>query len=156
MNKYLMPIEFFDRILADFDKSLMGHSNFLGENSIYDRVENFPPSDVYIGEDKSLNFNLALAGIKDDEISVEFESDKMIVEVTPEGRDLKNKIYAKRGISYKKAKQVFAVPFSRYDVENAKASFENGMLEVYIPIRESAKPRKLTINSGKNDTLLNE
>jgi HSP20 family protein len=68
-------------------------------------------------------------------------------ESTSEGRAVESKIDSRRieRITGRFLRR-FTLPES-VDAENVKATGKNGVLEIVIPKREAAKPRKITVNS---------
>lgn len=115
----------------------------------------FPPCNILKREDNSLEYEFAVAGYSEEEISVEFDNDHLILSLDPEEVDEKeSKIkYRQMGIRRSKSKTQFFVPVSHYDVEKAEAKLENGILKLVIPTKEVAKPKQLMIKVNKPEKL---
>lgn len=111
---------------------------------------NFPPTNINIvKETKDLIIQMALAGYTKDEIGISFEDDKLILTLENKfeiGTSIQS-VY--QGIKHSNYKGSYPVPMSKYDVEKATADFNNGILEVYIPMKEESKPRKLEIKTNE-------
>jgi HSP20 family molecular chaperone IbpA len=97
---------------------------------------------VYLTEDKSLNFEFALAGFDEKNISLSFQGDYMIFSArigdSPDaGETAENVHYLKRRLKLKDVeKQKYYVPQDKYAQEAVKAVFKNGILRVTVPPKE--------------------
>lgn len=97
--------------------------------------EGFPASNV-ITDESGCTIELALAGYKKDQLKVEADGNKIIVSAeTKEDAD-SNKKYHNHRIKRASFKRIYTVPVSEYDIENLKASFEDGILSIIVPLRQ--------------------
>lgn len=132
---------FFDEDFDNIVKSLMD-----GSGGRYVNNSSFPPADVIINEDKSLIFYFALAGYKKENIDVSFSGDALVIKTTPATRKMKEgSKYINRGIKNSKSVNKYYVPFQKYDTENTKAVFEDGILKIEIPSSDIEKARVIKI-----------
>jgi HSP20 family molecular chaperone IbpA len=149
--------EIFDEL---FDAAHQFCSDF--ENIDYYPGFSYPPMNVFVTEDKCLNFEFALAGFDEKNISLSFSGDYMIFSATMEGhrdetaRNAKNETpgvhYLKRRLKPKDIeKQKYYVPLDKYAQEKVTAVFKNGILKVTIPPR----PEK-THSHGITITIIKE
>lgn len=113
-----------------------------GEQRDFYSVYPFPPVNSYMTADKTLVFEFALAGYQDSDISLEFQGDSMVLNANapaatcPDGEVM----YFNRRLKYKTiVDQKYLVPEDKFDRDNAKAVFKNGILRVTIPPREVVK-----------------
>jgi HSP20 family molecular chaperone IbpA len=115
------------------------------ENTDFYPNYSYPPMNVYMTSDRGLNFEFALAGFDEKNISLSFQGDYMVFSaVLPagedEGRDLpseENIRYFKRRLKMKNIeKQKYYVPLDKYAQEKVKAVFKNGILKVTIPPKD--------------------
>ena len=147
-----------------FDAAHQFCSDF--ENIDYYPGFSYPPMNVFLTEDKSLNFEFALAGFDEKNISLSFSGDYMIFSAAIEnsgvhegvnGEEAKmgrmgNVHYLKRRLKLKDIeKQKYYVPADKYAQEKVLAVFKNGILKVTIPPR----PEK-TYNQGITITIIKE
>lgn len=136
---YISLFDLADEFLRDFD--LMAPSK-LPDTFV---SSTFPPANILKTEDNSLQYEFAVAGYKEDEISIKFDNDHLFLSLEPkEDEDSKVK-YRQRGIKKCKSHSKFFVPISHFDVEKAEAKLENGILYITIPSKEVAKPKTLEI-----------
>lgn len=99
----------------------------------------FPPANIYMTPERSINFEFALAGFSEEDIDLEFKGDYMVLNArapeTPESVS-----YLKRRLKFKDVvDQKYYVPDDKFNREEAKAVFKNGMLRVEIPPREDVQ-----------------
>jgi len=97
----------------------------------------FPPSNVYIDENKNMHITVALAGYKMSNIEISFEDNYMLLTTKPTKKDLHDKVkFLHRGIADRKATNRFVVPVAKYDRKSTKATFKDGLLSIEIPAKE--------------------
>lgn len=120
----------------------------------------YPPMNVFFTEDKSLNFEFALAGFEEKNIELSFQGDYMIfsahiggagIERGENGADgggsAPNVHYLKRRLKLKDIeKQKYYVPMDKYAQEKVQALYKNGILKVTIPPKpEKPKSERISI-----------
>ena len=103
----------------------------------------YPPTNVFMTSNKTLVFEFALSGFREEDITLEFHGDHMLFSVTvPEDakqqqEDVK---YFKRRLKLKDiSEQRYYVPADKFDRENVKAVFKRGILTVTIPPKDEVK-----------------
>lgn len=125
--------DFFDSMLKDFNQ-IMKSPRFSFEDS-------FPPINVYAvnveGEEGNGFFlESALTGYKKEWLSVSIEGTVLTIEAkVPEEKE-SDKQYLKRRIKATSFKKSYKIP-EGYDVEKADVTYEDGLLSVFIPLKES-------------------
>ena len=133
--------------------------------SPWSNTPNFPPVNIELHPaTKELRFTWALAGVrKEHDVEVEFNSDKLILHIqshvggkeviVAQDTDQSETLEVKWVPLISKLKASVAgdysydVPSSRYNVQDATAKWEDGLLIVNIPLREDAKPVKVKIQA---------
>lgn len=141
MNE-LMTI--FDKLFVNFEDVFEAPTVQRG-GEIY-HAPNFPPVNVYIDEKtKDLTFDFAIAGYKKEDISIEFDGDKMILTIKEKSSTRKGLKLLKKGIKTTEVRSHFTVPVSKYETDKAEAEINDGILAITIPARDEIKPRLLTI-----------
>ena len=140
----MLPQNSFYSIFDVFDDIFHG---FLTEDTPSNLpYPSFPPCDVEVDPDsKDLSFQFALAGYPKENINISFEDDVMKLDVN-KVEDSNNKKSLRKTIKRSGFSAKYAIPQSRYEVDKAKAEYDNGILEVLIPAREEAKPKTLLIS----------
>ena len=130
-ESFLAPFDFFETIFENFDKALV---NFPALEYSYE-FSTFPPSNVYLKEDRTLDFEFVVAGYNEDNIKIEFDGDYMVLNLKSSQEDKKeeNGKFILRNIKKSNSASKYYVPSDKYDRENAKASLKNGILKVSIP-----------------------
>lgn len=139
-------------------------SAFVGFDHIFKELEemtkhasdHYPPHNIIKDEDMKYRIEIATAGFKEEELSVELKDG--ILEVngdhTPRGLE-----FIHKGISTRKFHRSFRL--SEY-TQVTGASLENGILAIHLEVvlPDEKKPRKIAINNHsevtKNAELLTE
>jgi len=141
--------EIFDAA-SNFGESI--HDEFRGKQPFGDREDfffsdrvdyypaySYPPTNVYMTEDKSMIFEFALAGFYEKNIELEFIGDYMVFSATaPDRSGIPDTVrYFKKRLKFKDIRrQKYYVPEDKFNREAVKAVFKNGVLRVEIPAKE--------------------
>lgn len=115
--------------------------------------ETAPPSTFFTGpavdvveDDKSVRVTAELPGITEKDFNVEIEGDQLVLRGEKKhDREEKRENYYFSERSYGSFSRVIPLPCD-VDVENAKANFKNGMLEVELPKKEGAKSKRIKVD----------
>ena len=133
-----------EKVYSQVERSL----NINGEGADYYPAYNYPPMNVYITEQKSLVFEMALAGFDLQDIHLSFQGDFMYFNADwkrpppPLVRTwLKKRMKAKSILEQK-----YFVPGNRFDHSQASATFVNGLLTITIPA--------LAINQHRDEIVI--
>jgi HSP20 family molecular chaperone IbpA len=135
----------FDKIFEDFSNIWEDFDGAFKECKT--NYPNFPPTDIYIKKDKTLIFEIAVAGYPEDNVKLDNHGDKLIVELEPlPETDVNNeKRYIKRGLKHSKCSAEYYVPSDKYKTDEINAKIKGGILTVEIPAKESVEPKKIEI-----------
>ena len=142
--------------------SFGGRGFSFDENIDYYPGFSYPPMNIFLTEDKSLNFEFALAGFDEKNIELSFSGDYMIFSARIENTgtaktayndaETPNIHYLKRRLKLKDIeKQKYYVPLDKYDQEKAQAVYKSGILKITVPPR----PEK-TKSEGFSITIITE
>jgi HSP20 family molecular chaperone IbpA len=107
----------------------------------------YPPMNIYMTPNRTMVFEIALAGFDEKDISLSFQGDYMVFSATlppgelagrtaqdDEGSQEENLRYFKRRLKMKDIeKQKYYAPLDKYAQEQVKAVYKNGILKVTIP-----------------------
>lgn len=112
------------------------------ENVDYYPNYSYPPLNVFMTKDRSLNFEFAVAGFSEKDIQLSFQGDymtfcaKIPMDAVPEDGIR----YFKRRLKLKDIeKQKYFVPADKFEQNLVKAVFKNGILKVIIPPRQTSE-----------------
>ena len=122
-----------------------GHPHGWNENVDYYPHHSYPPANVYMTADRTLVFEFALAGFDESSIDLQFQGDYMVLSAkVPEDSDRPDDIrYFKRRLKFKEiSDQKYYAPEDKFDRENVKAVFRNGLLRVTIPSKDVAETKE--------------
>ena len=94
-----------------------------------------PNTDIYISDDGSLVILVELAGITKENLELTVEQDRLRIrgERPDGGRRIKHEHLAK-GLDYGRFESVAEIP-PAFDLNRAKASYQNGILRIEVPRR---------------------
>lgn len=125
-----------DELFADFDRGLFFD---------WTPFETFGRTDIY-EKDGKLVYETELPGVKKDEIEIKVEDGRLIIsgEVKRDER-IERENYFRIGRHYGKFRRCFPLPEQIDDPKKIKATFEDGILRVTVPLRESLKEKEKPI-----------
>jgi HSP20 family protein len=117
-----------------------------GEEGSWEQRTWAPPVDIYETDD-ALVFQADLPGVAKDEVSIEVQNNTLIL------RGERQHDAAVREDHYHRVERAYG-PFQRsfvlptmVDQEKVQATYHEGILELRLPKLESAKPRRIAIQS---------
>ncbi len=161
---YLDLGQIFDQIFKATEELSNSFSDFGFNMGKYNDTRNyyamypFPPANIYMISDRSIVFEFALAGYRDADIALQFNGEYMILSATAPAQVCSDEevIFFNRRLKFTDIpEQKYFVPEDKFDREQAKAVFKNGILKVTVPSRDEVqKPDgvRITIVSEDEDT----
>jgi len=125
--------------------------NFFDNNSIFQSyVEQKPnyPVDVYT-RDTALCFDIACIGLEKKDINITTEGNTLKViynkpSIESNSSDIEAGEYIHKGITRKSFNMGWKIS-AKYNLTGIKASMENGLLTIEIPLNKEALPQMVTI-----------
>ena len=110
---------------------------------------NFGRTDVY-EKDQALLFETELPGVKKDEIAIKFEDDKLVISgEVKRNEEIDRESYFRVGRRYGRFQRAFPLPADLIQKDEIKAKFEDGILTITAPMKESivekAKPIEIAV-----------
>ena len=141
------PFALFRLLSDDMDRLFFG-SRGQGQGQLGTSVGRFLLNVDIDERDDRLLVRADLPGLKPDDFRVEIEDDAIVIqgERRDEREDVRGGIRrAER--SYGSFRRVIPLPQGA-KVEEADARFENGVLEIQIPVEQQARSRRLEVRSG--------
>ena len=111
----------------------------------FDISPNFGRTDVY-EKDQSLVFETELPGVKKDEIAIKVEDDQLVISgEVKRNEEIDRESYFRVGRRYGRFQRSFPLPADLIQRDDIKAKFEDGILKVTAPMKESIKEQKKPI-----------
>jgi len=103
-----------------------------------------PDVDIYVSDDAAV-FIADMPGVGKGDVSIEVdETDSLVIRGTTSGKEPDNAVIRQYHVgNYYRAFQLS----DEYDKEKISAKIENGLLEVSVPKKEEAKPKRITITA---------
>ncbi len=122
-----------DEFFSDFDR--------VG----FDVATSFGRTDVY-EKDKQLVFETELPGVKREDVQVRVEEGQLVISGEVKRREeIDREQYFRVGRRYGRFQRSFPLPAEMVDKSKVVAKFEDGILRVSAPLRESIKERDQSI-----------
>lgn len=116
--------------------------------------EGFPPYNIQKSDDNHYRITLALAGYKQEELSIEVEGPRMTISGKP-AQPQEKVTYLHQGLIYKE----FSLTFTLAEHMTVKdAQFINGLLHIDLErqVPEALKPQRIAINTHATTALENK
>lgn len=106
-----------------------------------------PPSEVAANDD-GWRVRIALPGIDPDKVQIDLHGNTLRISGERAAETEENATSYRSELAYGPFERTFTLP-SNVDGDNVAASYRHGMLELTLPIAESAKPRRIEIGGGQ-------
>ena len=138
-----MSTLFLERHISPFD--ILFRNLFNAESQFAPALQSKQPHPVNIFyDDKGLHFEVACTGLTKKEVDINIEGDILKVSYKkPENEEFhEGTIY--NGLSKKSFNLGYKIA-PKFDLSGATAELANGLLEIFIPIAEEAKPKSIKI-----------
>lgn len=126
-----------DEAFSDFQRIGVDVSPSFGRTDVYER-------------DQALLFETELPGVKKDEIAIKFEDDKLVISgEVKRNEEIDRESYFRVGRRYGRFQRCFPLPADLIQKDEIKARFEDGILTITAPMKESivenAKPIEIAV-----------
>jgi HSP20 family protein len=112
------------------------------EQRDYYPAYSYPPLNVFMGSDRSMVFQFALAGFDEKDIHLDFKGDYLVFSAeVPGPTATEDQIrYLKRRLKLKNVEeQKYYVPMDKFAQEKTSAQLKNAILTVTVPAREQVE-----------------
>lgn len=135
-NSAYTPFSAFDVMIRDFFDTN-------GDYLALTQHKSGHPVDIY--EDKDvLLIEIACTGIDKKDVELTVEGDILRVKYEKKEQPVTDRKYIQRNIARRSFNLGYRLA-SRYNLAQSKATFNNGLLEIQIPLAGEAKPKKVEI-----------
>ena len=139
----MSTLEIFERHISPFD--ILFRNLFNAESQFAPALQSKQPHPVNIFyDDKGLHFEVACTGLTKKEVDINIEGDILKISYKkPETEEFhEGTIY--NGLSKKSFNLGYKIA-PKFDLSEATAELANGLLTIFIPIAEEAKPKSIKI-----------
>ena len=139
----MSTLEILERHISPFD--ILFRNLFNAESQFAPALQSKQPHPVNIFyDDKGLHFEVACTGLTKKEVGINIEGDILKISYKkPENEEFhEGTIY--NGLSKKSFNLGYKIA-PKFDLSVATAELANGLLEIFIPIAEEAKPKSIKI-----------
>ena len=139
----MSTLEILERHISPFD--ILFRNLFNAESQFAPALQSKQPHPVNIFyDDKGLHFEVTCTGLNKKEVGINIEGDILKISYKkPENEEFhEGTIY--NGLSKKSFNLGYKIA-PKFDLSGATAELANGLLEIFIPIAEEAKPKSIKI-----------
>ena len=138
-----MSTLFLERHISPFD--ILFRNLFNAESQFAPALQSKQPHPVNIFyDDKGLHFEVACTGLTKKEVDINIEGDILKVSYKKPETDEFHEGTIYNGLSKKSFNLGYKIA-PKFDLSGATAELANGLLEIFIPIAEEAKPKSIKI-----------
>jgi len=122
-----------DEAFSDFHRIGLDVSPKVGRTDVYEK-------------DQSLVFETELPGVARDEIAIKVEDDQLVISgEVKRNEEIDRENYFRVGRRYGRFQRCFPLPADLIQKDGIKAKFEDGILKVTAPMKESIKEKEKAI-----------
>lgn len=113
-------------------------------------VPQFPPCEATRAKDGTVEISMSVAGYKKDDISISTDENKVIVSTVTDYKapELPNDVTLISANRLKRSafKNSFVAPETKFNFNEIKAKFEDGILTITIPPKEKKEYKQIAID----------
>ena len=96
-------------------------------------------------DDQGLHFEVACTGLTKDDLKIDIEGNELKIHYLKKDPDPNLEGYIYHGLSKKSFSLGYKIA-PKFNLTKTKAELTNGLLEIFIPLAEDAKPKSIKIN----------
>ena len=145
-DEFFSPLDtLFDKV---FSESFPELSKEIGINPFQQNA--YPKCDI-INFDDRIEIVAEVPGLSKEQITIDVDGDVITLKGEKSSKASNEKeggVYLRREVKRSSFLRSFTADSKIFDLDNVKASFEDGVLELQIPKREPEKPKKRTVSIG--------
>ncbi len=124
-------------------------------NRGYRKDTSFVPACEVEEAEGCFRLNLEMPGVKKEDIQMEVNHHQLLISGERQTSRKKENDYAYSEREYGKFRRAFSLPVGT-EVSQIEASYQDGVLSIYVPKMESIKPRQIPIQNGGELSILSE
>ena len=132
-----LPLTQFDILFRNFFKADEAFAPALNSKQPH-------PLNIFY-DDQGLHFEIACTGLTKDDLKIDIEGNELKIHYLKKDPDPNLEGYIYHGLSKKSFSLGYKIA-PKFDLNKTKAELTNGLLEIFIPLAEDAKPKSIKIN----------
>ncbi|HET6179332.1 MAG TPA: Hsp20/alpha crystallin family protein [Candidatus Sulfotelmatobacter sp.] len=128
-----------------FNRLVMGSSS---SNDLATANGFVPPIEVrFDNQDNKYHMRVALPGVEPNEIQINLQGNRLTISGEHKSdQEKKESDYMHREFSFERFERTIVLP-ENLDTEHVNAEFNNGMLEITVPVSAAALPKKIEVKN---------
>ena len=139
----MSTLQLLERHLSPFDILFRNHFNSDSTFQPASDTKQPHPLNIYF-DDKGLYFEVACTGLTKKDVVLDIEGDTLKISYTKPEKEEFHKGMIHNGLSKKSFDLRYKIA-PKFDLGNIDATLTNGLLEIFIPLAEEAKPKSIKI-----------
>ena len=139
----MSTLEILERHMSPFDILFRNHFK---TDSVFNPVKNSKqphPLNIFF-DDEGLHFEVACTGLTKKDVVLDIEGDTLKISYKKPDEETFHEGTIHNGLSKKSFDLRYKIA-PKFDLSKTDASLENGLLEIFIPLAEEAKPKSIKI-----------
>jgi|TARA_B100000767_G_scaffold241014_1_gene237271 HSP20 family protein len=139
----MSTLEILERHISPFDILFRNHFK---SDSVFNPVKNSKqphPLNIFF-DDEGLHFEVACTGLTKKDVVLDIEGDTLKISYKKPDEENFHEGTIHNGLSKKSFDLRYKIA-PKFDLSKTDASLENGLLEIFIPLAEEAKPKSIKI-----------
>jgi len=139
----MSTLEILERHISPFDILFRNHFK---SDSVFNPVKNSKqphPLNIFF-DDEGLHFEVACTGLTKKDVVLDIEGDTLKISYKKPDEETFHEGTIHNGLSKKSFDLRYKIA-PKFDLSKTDASLENGLLEIFIPLAEEAKPKSIKI-----------
>ena len=139
----MSTLEILERHISPFDILFRNHFK---TDSVFNPVKNSKqphPLNIFF-DDEGLHFEVACTGLTKKDVVLDIEGDTLKISYKKPDEETFHEGTIHNGLSKKSFDLRYKIA-PKFDLSKTDASLENGLLEIFIPLAEEAKPKSIKI-----------
>ena len=139
----MSTLEIFERQISPFD--ILFRNLFNAESQFAPALQSKQPHPVNIFyDDKGLHFEVACTGLTKKEVDINIEGDILKISYKKPDNDEFHEGTIYNGLSKKSFNLGYKIA-PKFDLSTTEAELANGLLTIFVPLAEDAKPKSIKI-----------
>ena len=111
----------------------------------FDAAPNIGRTDIF-EKDQALVYETELPGMKKEDLTIKIEESNLVISgERKRNEEIKKENYFRVGRQYGRVQRCFPLPSDLVERTQVKAKFEDGILTITVPLKESIKEQKAPI-----------
>ena len=139
----MSTLQLLERHISPFD--ILFRNQFKSDSTVQPALDTKQPHPLNIFyDDKGLHFEVACTGLTKKDVALDIEGDILAISYKKQEEEKFHEGTIYKGLSKKSFDLRYKIA-PKFSLSNTEATLENGLLNIFIPLAEEAKPKAIKI-----------